>query len=216
MKRLIGYGTTNSSGVATLTTSPTGSSMSGYTGKGVGELDIVAELHDDSTVVSQPYTVYDCLKYDKGILNDSETRDIYDSRNANSSFTRTSEYSKLTEVTSGTTATLKLSSLPTTCGIDLEYCQVDGNYSQGGMNFFDGNSYKTYISLQDMGFSTSVVGEFLNLRLTYGNGNVTLASLDDPTKTVTKEYTGDINALTMTTNSTITEIRIRNVKVYNG
>lgn len=58
MKRLIGYGTTNSSGVATLT--------NGYTGKGVGKIDIQAELHDDSSVVSQPYEVIDAVYYDHG------------------------------------------------------------------------------------------------------------------------------------------------------
>lgn len=63
-KRLIGYGNTNSSGVATITNAPDGSSISGYTGVGAGKIDIVAELHDDSSVQSEPYQVLDCIYID--------------------------------------------------------------------------------------------------------------------------------------------------------
>jgi len=66
-KRLIGYGITNSSGIATLDYDATGSPIepSGYVGTGSGEIDIKAELHDDNTVQSEPYILYDTLFHDE-------------------------------------------------------------------------------------------------------------------------------------------------------
>ena len=75
MEKYIGYGYTNSQGIATLdydangtqisTLAPTGSS--GYIGSGGGEIDIKAKLHDDSTVQSEPFEVTDCMVYDAGV-----------------------------------------------------------------------------------------------------------------------------------------------------
>ena len=64
MKRLIGYGYTNSSGVATLDYDTDDDEIDGYTGTGAGLMNFRAEMHDESTVVSQPYTVTDCIIVD--------------------------------------------------------------------------------------------------------------------------------------------------------
>ena len=82
-KKLIGYGYTDSNGVATLdydengteisTLAPTGNS--GYIGKGVGSVQLEAGLHSSETVVSEPCNVLDAKIYDdfetsyNGILN---------------------------------------------------------------------------------------------------------------------------------------------------
>ena len=64
MKKLIGYGYTNSSGVATMSKNASGGNVSGYTGTGAGLMNFRAEMHDDSTVVSNTYPVWDTLFYD--------------------------------------------------------------------------------------------------------------------------------------------------------
>ena len=38
--------------------------IDGYTGTGAGLMNFRAEMHDESTVVSQPYEVLDCIYYD--------------------------------------------------------------------------------------------------------------------------------------------------------
>ena len=63
---LIGKGTTNAQGIATMTEDASGQSVSGYTGVGAGEIDIVAEC---GTVVSEPYPVLDCVFYDDGVTD---------------------------------------------------------------------------------------------------------------------------------------------------
>lgn len=60
MRKKIGSGITNSNGVASCS----------YTGKAVGKMDVIAEFtNDGSTVVSQPYTVTDCVYYDDSTNN---------------------------------------------------------------------------------------------------------------------------------------------------
>ncbi len=70
MKRLIGYGYTNSSGVATLDYDTDDDEIDGYVGTGAGLMNFRAEMHDDSTVVSQPYTVIDAIFKDRGTSTD--------------------------------------------------------------------------------------------------------------------------------------------------
>lgn len=71
-RRLIGYGYTNSNGVATLDYDASGTSISpsGYTGVGAGVINIQAELHDDSTVVSVPCNVLDTIFRDGATSSD--------------------------------------------------------------------------------------------------------------------------------------------------
>ena len=67
MLKYLGYGTTDANGVAILDHDASGQSTSGYTGVGAGEVDFVAKLHDDDTVVSEPYEVIDGMFYDTGL-----------------------------------------------------------------------------------------------------------------------------------------------------
>lgn len=72
LKKLIGYGYTDNKGIATLdytedgtditTLQPTGET--GYIGNGVGSVQVEAEIHDNSILVSVPCNVLDCLFYD--------------------------------------------------------------------------------------------------------------------------------------------------------
>ena len=67
-ERYIGHGITNEHGIATLDYDANGDAISGsgYTGIGAGEIDFKAKLHDDSSVVSEPYEVMDYIVYDTG------------------------------------------------------------------------------------------------------------------------------------------------------
>ena len=69
MKRLIGYGYTNSQGVATLDYDTDDDEIDGYTGTGAGLMNFRAEMHDDSTVVSSTYEVIDALFFDEATDN---------------------------------------------------------------------------------------------------------------------------------------------------
>ena len=127
--RYLGYGVTDSNGVAHLDHDANGDSLShSYTGVGAGEIDVLASLDNpivDGSIVSETYSILDCIKYDKGILDDPQTRNIYDNVSANA-LTRTTEYTSLKEVTTGTDAVAFISDLPFECTIDFEVCQVDG------------------------------------------------------------------------------------------
>ena len=67
--RLIGTGTTNGQGIATLNKNPSGTTITGYTGTGAGKLNLLASTHPDPTdpdALTSSIILYDCLKYDSG------------------------------------------------------------------------------------------------------------------------------------------------------
>ncbi len=72
--RYLGYGVTDENGIAKLDHDPQGNPIThSYTGTGAGKVDIVASLDDeidDSSLVSETYSIMDCLFYDSG-ANDS-------------------------------------------------------------------------------------------------------------------------------------------------
>ena len=66
---LIGYGTTNSNGVATMTHDKDGNTVNGYTGTGAGELNLVASTDNtitESSLLSETYSILDSIIYIKG------------------------------------------------------------------------------------------------------------------------------------------------------
>lgn len=68
--RYIGYGTTNSNGVAHLDHDPQGNPINGYTGTGAGKIDVLASTDNpitEGSIVSETYSVIDCLFYDKAL-----------------------------------------------------------------------------------------------------------------------------------------------------
>ena len=197
----VGTASTGDSGVASYT----------YTGVADGEVEFQFKY---GSIVSETYSILDCIKYDKGILDDPQTNDIYDTRDANSLLTRTSEYSKLTEVTTGTNALLWISSLPSECTVDFEFMQVDGLHSSHLIRVHNNNSYKASFSLSSLGYYSLIVGQWIKLRLTITDGSATLTSLDDTSKTKTNTFSGTGNRWSIITTDGNTEIHIRNVEVY--
>lgn len=69
-RRYLGYGTTNSQGIATLDHDPTGATIQGYTGVGAGKVDIVAE---SGSLQSEPYELLDCAFLDFGTTGHDST-----------------------------------------------------------------------------------------------------------------------------------------------
>ena len=94
---LIGKGTTNAQGIATMTEDAEGNTITGYTGTGAGLIDVQAEVTiDGSTVVSTPYEVMDYIAYDNG--TDADHSDIW--TGDTSDLSRTSEGSLFSSTTS--------------------------------------------------------------------------------------------------------------------
>ena len=197
--------------VGTVNTGSTGVASYTYTGVADGEVEFQFKY---GSILSEIFVVTDCIKYDKGILDDPQTRDIYDTRDANSLLTRTSEYSKLTEVNTGSNALLWLSNLPSECTVDFEFMQVDGLHTSHLIRVHNTNTYKTSFSLSSLGYYSPIVGQWIKLRLTLTDGSATLTSLDDTSKTKTNTFSGTGNRWSIITTDDNTEIRIRNVEVY--
>ena len=67
--RLIGTGTTNAQGIATLSKDPNDTTITGYTGAGAGKLQIIATNTNtpftDDTIYSEVKEILDCWKYDE-------------------------------------------------------------------------------------------------------------------------------------------------------
>ena len=64
--RYLGYGVTDSNGVAHLDHDPSGNPINGYTGTGAGEVDVIASTDNPitgSSIVSGTYPVLDCVSY---------------------------------------------------------------------------------------------------------------------------------------------------------
>ena len=222
--RCIGKGVTDENGVAHMThsTSDGGSTWTdissnpGYVGTGKGLVDLCASPDapadiSSSSVQSGTFSLLDCLKYDKGILNDPDTHDIY-SNTTTDALTRTSEYTRLKEVTSGTDVRTEIASLPSEFTMDFDFYQVDGSNGNGIMNLYDSNgNYLNYFALSLISEPTAT---WLRLRLTVTENSATLTNLDNTSHTVTQTFTGTVSKLRLVTGSSMTEIRWKNVKIY--
>ena len=71
--RYLGYGVTDSNGVAHLKKNAKDQDIDGYTGVGAGEIDIIASLDNpivDGSIVSETYSIIDASFIDTG-LSDS-------------------------------------------------------------------------------------------------------------------------------------------------
>ena len=70
--RYLGYGVTNSNGVAHLDHDPQGNPINGYTGTGAGEVDVIASTDNpisSGSIVSEPCNVWDTIWYDSDARN---------------------------------------------------------------------------------------------------------------------------------------------------
>ena len=93
----LGYGTTNSDGIAKLDHDANGDKIQhSYTGVGAGEIDVVASLDNpvsSGSIVSKTFVVSDCIFYDKGTLSDNHH--WYNNDDLKSPVTRKEEYTEI-------------------------------------------------------------------------------------------------------------------------
>lgn len=132
----LGSSTTNSSGQATYT----------LTGDGGGIKDIVAE---SGTLVSQPYTVYDCTFYDTG-LSDS-TANVVLSRMSRE---KTSNGAVITATGNNAWAIMKQNSqvFSNNCIIEFDLVANDTPNTQCGIDLStSGDAYQGKIYFEDLG-----------------------------------------------------------------
>lgn len=117
--RCVGYGTTNSSGVATLDHNLDGTSISGghsYTGSGVGELDFVASVDSPTQInngsdVSETFVLMDCRLYDEGTsarYNDT----MWGNWNNSATIERKAEYTSIKKASDNTQASWQIPNTP--------------------------------------------------------------------------------------------------------
>lgn len=68
--KYLGYGVTNSNGVAHLDHDPQGNPINGYTGTGAGEVDVIASTDNpisSGSIVSETYSIFDYIVYDGAV-----------------------------------------------------------------------------------------------------------------------------------------------------
>lgn len=156
------------------------------------------------------------MKYDTGILGTAT--DIYDARDSNSKFERKTEYSSLTQIDTNSRANLYISGLNTSGTIELEIKSIQSTIStlNIGLNFYNGTSYCGFFGCHQMGMTASECEDWIKLKITYEGTSFTVVNVDNPVRTVTRTTSAEINSalLTIGINSSVSEVQIRNVKIY--
>lgn len=135
---------------------------------------------------------------------------IYDNVTANA-LTRTTEYTSLKEVTTGTNVLAYISNLPSAFVMDFELYQVDGPTGTGIINIYSDSTYKSYFSLS---YISETVGKWLNLRLYVSEGTAILLNKDNLKYTRTNTFTGTANRVAFVTGGDTSELRWKNVQVH--
>ena len=198
------YGTaiTNEYGIATLP----------YTCTGEGIQKITANYKNFITSKN----LYDCIKYDKGILNSPDTNDIYE-HIITVVLTRHEEYSTITRLEGAPStmhAYLAILNLGHNNTLEFECCQVDGDYTSEIFGGVTSGNINFLHSLQDMGYSNSVIGEWHRFKVNLKNNGLIMYDLDNPAIEYEHGYNGDSQHFIFNIDENMNEIRIRNVKVY--
>lgn len=101
--RYIGYGVTDSNGVAHLDHDPQGNPINGYTGTGAGEVDVIASTDNpisSGSIVSEIYEVIDCTFYDEGLQAEGHHNDNW--TNYGATVVRSDAETTVTQSTVGT------------------------------------------------------------------------------------------------------------------
>lgn len=189
--RYLGKGITDSNGIAHMTEDAEGQTVTGYTGTGRGLTDIIASTDDstaisDSSIQSETYEVMDCIFYDDGTIanhNDVWTKDSL------VILTRYDEYTQF-KVETGNNGNFYLRNLSPNTVIDFDFKQVEGNVGNGFFNIFaDGNISIQWFSLSHiLGNDSSYLNTWVKLRVELGETSATLSLRDDPSKTITRNY----------------------------
>ena len=157
--RFIGKGTTDANGVAHITEDANGDTVSppGYVGVGAGEIDVVASVDkpiSSGSVVSQPYEVLDCYKYDGGTT--ANHNDIWTS--AYGTLTRSDEYSTLKESATND-GILAIANIPyTDYHVEVDIFQVDGTANRNVLQILN-NDYSA------VDYCDGIVGEWKHFSL---------------------------------------------------
>ena len=202
----LGYGTTNSEGVAHLDHDADGEPIShSYTGVGAGEIDVVASLDnpvDESSIVSEPYSVWDVIKYDDATIN-SHDDTLWQSLTY---LSRGEEYSTFTFSSSQTLYT----SVSSDVTIEFDVNLVCANSSP-------------FISLRKLNDLLTAVTK-QNLSITNDNWYHIKISIVNSVATVTNT-TNDVTIPNLTVtdvnrfyfrNGSNEQVRFKNFKVYNS
>ena len=152
--KCVGYGVTDSSGVATLNKKLDGSSLSpSYTATGAGKIDFVASVIEPSEMSSSssqsvPYTVIDAIAYDKGIKDDPQTTNIWGA-SSTASYTRKDDLSgTLFNGNQWDRISVSLNNsinIPFNLGLVFEFVVVDAT-TGFRMNIYDGNAHQYTLS----------------------------------------------------------------------
>ena len=212
--RYLGYGTTDANGVAHLTKNASGQDVNGYVGTGAGEVDVIASLDNpisQGSIVSETLPVLDATFFDKGILNDPQTTDVwYNQQNA--SLTRSSEYSEITE--NGGTAILRLKSANSIdkTSICVEFDVWVDNVNENFMSFANTTvgTYKGAYKLSEMNLQAETWNH-IKLEVD-SNGVVTPNGITSAQKTL--DFNTEKMVFAFLTNGAITKVRFKNWCVY--
>ena len=208
MRKYIGYGYTNNQGIATLDYDATGTAItpSGYLGTGGGEIDIQAELHDDSTIVSGTLSVWDTIKYDNGT---DSTHNIWGTVPSDTTLTYGTEYATWSKTVSNNK--YLSTSFTTTSDVCFEFDinQVLGGRTSRIMQISDSNdSALYYTSLSDIGMYAQT---WNTIKIEFKSGKVYVNGVD-----TTKTYSGNpARFYFILYGSESTELRFKNFKCYN-
>ena len=146
--RYLGYGVTDSNGVAHLDHDPQGNPINGYTGTGAGEVDVLASTDNpisSGSIVSGTLSVHDCMLYDKGILNDSDTRNLFNNMTA---FTRESDGTTVSYNNTGSSQTqIYLNVRPQITDSDqmVEFKVLSNTFCKVQIGVYNGGNVGEYI-----------------------------------------------------------------------
>ena len=154
-RTLIGYGYTNSQGIAVLDHNTSDESISGYTGTGAGKLKIIAVNGD---VESTVYEFLDAKHYDKGLSGEGNYTNLFSNMDW---FTRGSDGTTVTYTNSGSAVGRLLSnrvSLDSEFAVELNLVECTkamfriDRYGTGTSTDYHANTYtgtgKVYIEVQ--------------------------------------------------------------------
>ena len=204
-RTLIGYGTTNSQGIATLDHNTSDESINGYTGTGAGELNITASA---GVLESSTLTVWDYIRCDMGTT--AEHNDIW---NDMTCFTRGDESSRFYyDNTNGTSnKQVTFGSQITLTGnhcIEIETTSLTTSTARLQLTRYETGKTTTY--------NNAVLQNIGKYRIEVRDG-VTYWYLNDnpnPFKTDSTQPSGSYLVTIITNRQTVSDFNFKNFKVY--
>ena len=205
--RYLGYGTTDSNGIAKLDHDENGSAIThSYTGSGVGEVDIVASLDEEiveGSIVSETYSIIDATWIDDGTMN------IWYNQQNTQVDTSSREYKRL--YTTGSSFIYRFNANATleqnNC-IEFDFYQEDGANSDGLLRFFNtsiANKGTFRLSSADL-----PVGEWVHLKFTFKDNQVIMNDIIGTAQTINETAL----KFGFISNGTTSAMRFKNFMMY--